>query len=61
MRRNIIVETELDYEKWYECYDWYLNNPIDPRLDVYGKPVIYNGWKSDKTVGYNINNFAICN
>lgn len=43
MQRNIIVETEEEYEKWIECVDHTEAVPVQPRLDVGGNPVIYWG------------------
>lgn len=47
MQRKIIVETEAEYEKWYECEDFTEKNPVKPRLDMNGNPVIYKGWRKD--------------
>jgi cytochrome c oxidase subunit 2 len=47
MQKNIIVETEAEYEKWYECEDFDQPVPVKPRLDNNGKPMIYKGWRKD--------------
>ncbi len=47
MQKNIIVETEAEYEKWYECEDYKEKTPVTPRLDLNGKPLVYKGWRAD--------------
>ena len=47
MQKKIIVETEAEYEKWIECEDFTEQNPVTPRLDINGKPVVYKGWRKD--------------
>ncbi len=47
MQKNIVVVTEEEYEKWYECIDFKEANPTQPRLDVNGNPAVYEGWRSD--------------
>lgn len=46
MKRNIIVVDEGEYEKWYECEDFNEKDPVKPRLDIMGNPVVYEGWNS---------------
>ncbi|MCB9188896.1 MAG: cytochrome c oxidase subunit II [Flavobacteriales bacterium] len=46
MKRNIIVVEEGEYEKWYECEDFKEVTPVTPRLDIMGRPVVYEGWNS---------------
>lgn len=47
MQKKIIVVTEAEYEKWFECEDFTEAVPVKPRLDINGKPVVYNGWRKD--------------
>jgi cytochrome c oxidase subunit 2 len=61
MQKNIIVDTEADYEKWYECKDWQEAIPVDPRLDISGNPVVYNGFAGEDAAGFNKTNTAIAN
>lgn len=41
MQRKIVVVKEEEYEKWVECIDFKEANPVQPRLDIYGRPVVY--------------------
>jgi cytochrome c oxidase subunit II len=43
MQRKIVVVTEDEYEKWVECVDFKEANPIQPRIDLNGNPVVYWG------------------
>jgi cytochrome c oxidase subunit 2 len=43
MQRKIVVVTEDEYEKWVECVDFKEAKPVQPRLDLNGKPVVYWG------------------
>jgi cytochrome c oxidase subunit 2 len=61
MQKNIIVDTEADYEVWYECKDWQEAIPVDPRLDVAGNPVVYNGFAGEDAEGFNKVNMAAVN
>lgn len=59
MQKKIIVVTEEEYEKWYECEDFTEANPVKPRVDIAGKPVVYQ-WSGDAEKG-NTTNFAVLN
>lgn len=62
MQKKIIIETEAEYEKWYECTDYTEKNPVTPRLDVNGKPVVYKGWRKDSDAAIvNEVNMAVVN
>ncbi len=48
MQRKIVVVSEADYEKWVECVDFKEANPVQPRLDIKGRPVVYWGASDNK-------------
>lgn len=54
MQRKIVVVTEEEYEKWVECIDYTEANPVKPRKDISGKPVVY--WGSENRVNLAIEN-----
>ena len=46
MQNKIVVVTEEEYEKWYECTD-FDGKCETPRLDFSGKPMVYKGWRDE--------------
>ena len=61
MQKIIVVDSEVDYEKWYECEDFDAAVPVKPRTDINGKPIVYKWSKEADPKLVNDYNMAVKN